>query len=117
MTKITVLIGGLLCLVGILSFVSTGFEHPTALIPLFVGLPIAICGFFAEKIPAKRKLFMHITVGLGTLGFLASAGRIPSLDGDDAIKAASLWAVCVLCFALVGCYIQSFIKARSNKED
>jgi hypothetical protein len=116
MTKISFFISGLLCLLGILSYVSTGFEHPTALIPLFVGVLIGVFVFLAEKVPAKRKLFMHIAVGLAILGFLASAGRIPSLDGDDAIKATSLWGMCFLCFALVGCYIQSFIKARSNKE-
>jgi len=116
MTKISYFISGLLCLLGVFAYVSTGFEHPTSLIPFFVGVLIALFVFLAEKIPNKHKLFMHIAVGLAILGFLASAGRIPSLDGDDALKAASLWGMCFLCFALVGCYVQSFIKARSNKE-
>lgn len=116
MTKISKTIGGLLCLVGVLAYVFTGFESPTSLIPLFIGAPVLICGMMTDKQPDKRKLYMHIAVGLATLGFLASASRIPTLEEFGSIKSLSIWSMCVLCFILIGLYAQSFIKARSVKE-
>lgn len=116
MSKITVFVGGLLCLTGILAYVTTGFEHATSLIPLFVGAPIGVCGLLTLKQPSKAKIYMHIAVALAILGFLASASRIPSLRNFGDIKSVSIWVMCVLCFILVGAFFQSFFKARMGKQ-
>jgi hypothetical protein len=114
MTRITLFVGGLLSLIALLSFTIAGFaaEAWTALIPLFIGAPIALCGWLSEKQPAKRKLFMHIAVSLALIGFLASASRIPKLEEYGSVKSMSVWAMTVLCFILLGAYLQSFFKAR-----
>lgn len=116
MSRVSIYFGGLLSLIGLLSFVVSGFESPTALIPLFLGLPIAVCGWLTCKQPGKAKIYMHIAVTLSLLGFLASASRIPTLDEFGSIKSTSIWAMAILCFILTGLYVQSFIKARTRKE-
>lgn len=116
MSKISIYFGGLLSLTGIIAFVVTGFEHPTSLIPLFVGAPIAICGALTLRDPAKAKIYMHIALTLALLGFIASAWKVSTLEEFGSVKSVSLWTMCVLCFILLGAYVQSFIKARTNKE-
>lgn len=116
MSKISIYLGGLLCLIGVLSFIFTGFESPTALIPTFIGAPIVLCGFLVQKKPEKTKLFMHIAVTFALLGFLAPIYPISKMEGYGSIKSVSLWSMLVVSFILFGLYIQSFIKARTNKE-
>ncbi|MDA3874090.1 MAG: hypothetical protein PF795_09025 [Kiritimatiellae bacterium] len=116
MTKLSIYIGGLLSLIGLISWTATGFESPTALIPAFIGAPIALFGWLTDKQPARRKIYMHIAVGLAIVGFLASASRIPTLEDFGDIKSVSIWTTCILCFILVGAFVQSFLKARTAKE-
>lgn len=116
MTKLSIYIGGLLSLMGLITWTIGGFEHFTALIPLFIGAPIAVLGWLTEKQPARRKIYMHIAVGLAILGFLASASRIPGLDEFGSNQSVSIWSMCILCFILVGAFVQSFLKARSVQE-
>jgi hypothetical protein len=117
MSKLSVTIGSMLCLLALFTFTIAGFarEAWTALIPLFVGLPIALCGLLTDKFPAKRKITMHIAVVLAFLGFAASASRIPKLGEFTSIKSISVWVMCLLCFLLLGAFIQSFVKARMPK--
>lgn len=116
MPKISIYFGGLLSLLALVSFTVSGFEQKTALIPLFIGAPIVLCGWLTLKQPAKAKIYMHIAVTLSLLGFLAAASRIPKLDEFGSIKSTSIWSMTVLCFMLTGLYVQSFIKARTQKE-
>jgi len=116
MSKISIYIGGLLCVIGVLSYIFTGFEHPTALIPVALGALIALCGWLTQKQPEKAKIYMHIAVTLALVGFIGSAARIPKLEGFGNIKSVSIWSSSVLFFILAGLYVQSFIKARTNKE-
>jgi hypothetical protein len=117
MTKLSITIGGLMSLMGLISWTAAGFESPTSLIPLFIGAPIALFGWLTEKQPERRKIYMHIAVGLAIVGFLASASRIPSLGEFGSNKSVSIWSMCILCFILIGAFVQSFLKARTAKED
>ncbi len=112
MSKITISIGFALSVIGVLSYVVTGFESPTSLIPTFMGVPLIACGYLSKIKPEKIKIWAHIAVVLAALGTLAAGSRIPSLEEFGSVKSLSIWSMFVLCFILLGLYIQSFIKAR-----
>ncbi len=115
----TVLTGVLLIALGLGSFVGTGSEHKTALIPALFGLPILICGLLAQN-AARRAMVMHIAVLIGTLGFLGSLfSFIKGMNGDAistrpiAVEAQGVMALITAIF--VGLCVQSFIKARKAR--
>ena len=119
MSKISIFFGLLLSVIGLLAWVVDGMskEAVTALIPVFLGLPIAVCGKLAALKPEKSKLYMHIAVVLAFVLLVGAGMRIPKLEGFNDVKSVSIWATTVVSFILVGLYVQSFLKARAAKED
>jgi len=115
MAKLSFRLGLALVILGVLSWVIAGFESPTALIPAFLGAPIAVCGHLTLKKPEKAVIFMHISVVLAAILFLGSASRIPSLEEFGSIKSISIWAATFISFVLIGAFVQSFLKARMAK--
>jgi hypothetical protein len=120
MASITIVTGALLIVLGLFGFVATGSQHPTALIPAAFGIAIGICGFLA-KAPARRKLFMHIAVTLGLLGFLATVSglvKVVRMAGGAVIErpeaAQSQAAMAFITGIFVALCINSFIKARRS---
>jgi hypothetical protein len=117
MTKLTKLIGLLLCLVSILSFTIAGFatESLTSLIAAAFGLPLFACGYLTEKQPERRKIYMHVALALV---ILCLGGISPRLGAGGSLnKQISLWTVFFLCILLLVAYVNSFIQARKQKED
>jgi len=120
MAKLTVAFGVLLILLGAASYILTGSEHPTALIPLWFGLVLCAAGVFANtENSRKRMLWMHIAVSIGLLGFIGSGVMavkeyLAANGGPQAHPAAveSQAAMCVLCGVFVGLCVRSFIAAR-----
>ncbi len=122
MPTLTVITGILLIALGVISYVGTGSEHPTALIPTWFGVVLAIVGLLA-KAPSRRKLFMHIAVTVGLLGFLGTitgliavikmaAGEI--LPATAATAAEAKAAMCFITGIFVAVCVNSFIKARRS---
>jgi multisubunit Na+/H+ antiporter MnhF subunit len=121
MPTTTIVTGVLLIVLGVVGFVGTGSEHPTALIPAGFGLALAICGFLA-KAPERRKLFMHIAVTLGLLGFLGSVKGLVNVirmaAGETIVRPEAAEAQAVMAFItaiFVALCINSFIKARKAR--
>jgi len=120
MAKTTIALGGLLILLGIFGFTATGRAHPTALIPVAVGLILAVLGWLAITDDAKKRmLYMHIAVTVGLLGFLGTGWSIVNyiemLRGRQfphpiAIVEKAAMAVILLFFVLL--CVRSFIAAR-----
>ena len=121
MQKLTIGCGVLLAIVGLVGYVSTGSVHPTALIPMWIGLVLGISGILATN-PARRMLWMHVAVTIGLLGFL---GTIPGVIGvvkmamgstvarpTAAIYQAITWVICLIFVALC---VRSFIAARRSR--
>lgn len=76
MAKVTLVFAGLLIALGLVSYLGTGSQHPTALIPAGFGVLLGIFGFFAvSPSESRRKLFMHINVTIGLLAFLGGAAE------------------------------------------
>lgn len=120
MYKITMFLGALLGIIGLISYAISAFEHPTAALPLFLGLPIIYCGWESARSPEKRKLLMHVALTCAVILFLGSFVRIvtmgPHPDRKELNKVISLWSTTVITFVLIGIYVQSFLAARSGKK-
>ena len=122
MAKTTILFGALLTLLGLITYfgaesLGASKRSMTALIPAFVGLPLAILGVVAQN-PGARKHAMHAAVAVGLLGALAALARgVPAALAGDAARPAvmSQLAMGVLLLIYVALGVQSFIAARKAR--
>lgn len=126
MAKVTLVFAALLVILGLVSYFGTGSQHPTALIPMWIGLALGLGGILAmSPNPGRRKLFMHINVTIGLIGFLGGAfsalqgyghARSLGIDPDHTAMAAKLTLAGLMLIYLNLC-IRSFLAARTPKED
>ena len=120
MESISLYYGIFLILWGAVVKIISASGSPTALIPSFIGILITLGAILAVKVPAKKKLFMHIVVTFGLLTFLAGF-RVLSNIGD--IFGEMFWADLSQLMMIVtgGLFsyhcVQSFLFVRRNKED
>jgi hypothetical protein len=121
MAKVTLVFAVLLAVLGLAGYLGTGSQHPTALIPTWFGLALGIFGFLAiSPSESRRKLFMHINVTIGLVGFLGAAiqaGREvahASLTGGgpNPIAVGAQAAMAGLLFVYVALCVRSFIATR-----
>ena len=119
MAKLTLVFAALMVVLGVAGFVGTGSAHPTALIPAWFGLALGLFGFLAISPDEKRrKLFMHINVTIGLLGFLGAifaflvnyVSREPVDLAAMGAKLAMVW----LLFIYVALCVRSFFLARRS---
>jgi hypothetical protein len=126
MAKISILFAVLLIALGLVSYFGTGSQHPTALIPTWFGLVLGIFGFLAiSPSEARRKLFMHIDVTVGLIGFLGAAWR--ALQGygharslgiePDKIALGAQLTMAGLLLIYVAMCVKSFIEARRSRSE
>lgn len=118
MTAITRALGLALIAVGVVSFLATGSDAATALIPAALGLVILALGVAA----AKDSLHRHAIHGalvvalLGALGTLMNVVELPALlSGGDVERPAAVIASTVtflLCAGYIVLGVRSFRKAR-----
>jgi hypothetical protein len=124
MAKITLAFAVLLIILGLVSYFGTGSLHPTALIPTWFGIALGVFGFLAiSPSESRRKLFMHINVTIGLIGFVGAAWRALSSYGHarsegidpDKIALAAQGAMAGLLLVYVLMCVKSFIDARRNR--
>jgi hypothetical protein len=125
MAKVTIVFGILLVIVGLVGFYGTGAIHHTALIPMWFGVALGIGGFLAiSPSEARRKLFMHINVTIGLVGFIGSVasafhgyGHARSLGMDPDYKAMTAQlTMAVLLLIYVNLCVRSFIQTRRSRQ-
>jgi uncharacterized membrane protein len=117
MPKVSIVFGFLLSALGLYGYFGMGRVSITALIPLFIGVPVIILGLLAfnEK---RIKDSMHAASVLVLLGLIGSIYRflqkiiIGNLDGSSLI----LIIMSVLCIIFLILAINSFIEARKARE-
>ena len=123
MAKVTLIFALLLVILGLAGYLGTGSLHPTALIPMWIGLALGIFGFLAiSPNEGRRKLFMHVNVTIGLLGFLGGAieavrGYVHAVSAGltpDAIALASKATLAGLMLIYVILCVRSFIAARRS---
>lgn len=116
MARITMVVGFILFAVGIAFWGITGRVAPTSLIPSYFGIALMVCGALSRN-PARRKLFMHVAVTIGLLGFLFPGIRglmtyMSVHEAGMAVKEEFLTAAICLVFVIL--CVRSFIKARTT---
>ena len=124
MAKVTIGFGIVLILLGAWGFIGTGDAHPTALIPAYFGLVIAWSGYLAiSPKESQRKLWMHVAVTAGLLGFLG-AGAMAIVENVKAhggplahpVAVESQMAMAGICLVFVLLCVRSFIAARRGRK-
>ncbi len=120
MPRITIIVGALLTVLGLVAYVflSEAPRSITAMIPAFFGVPLIVLGWLGAR-PNLRKHVMHGAVLLGVLGV---AGTVPGLlklptllSGGEvarptAVAVQSIMAA--ICVVFVVLCVRSFIAAR-----
>ena len=125
LAKVTVVFAVLLIALGMVGYFGTGAQHATALIPTWFGAALGMFGLLAmSPDEGRRKLFMHVNVTLGLLGFIAVG--IESIRGylharnagmqPDMIALASKLTMTGLLFIYVVLCVRSFIAARRARQ-
>jgi len=121
MAKVTLVFALLLVALGVAGYLGTGSQHMTALIPTWFGLALGFFGFLAiSPNESRRKLFMHISVTIGLLGFIGGAveavrGYVHATSAGhqpDQIALASKLTMTGLLLIYVILCVRSFIAAR-----
>jgi TRAP-type C4-dicarboxylate transport system permease large subunit len=117
MAKVTLVFAVLLIILGAGFYFGTGSKAPTALIPAWFGVALGFFGLLAiSPSESRRKLYMHINVTIGLLGFLGAAGRAISVLASgrtpDQVALIAQFLVAGLLLIYVILCVRSFIAAR-----
>ena len=115
MTKLTLIISGLLIALGVVTYAIgvDGHHSITALIPAFDGALLLIAGLIALR-PAARMHAMHVAVIAGLLGFIAAiGGLIARRPSGVALFSMAMMALLTGVFVLL--CVRSFINARKAR--
>ena len=123
MAKATLVFAVLLVVLGLTGYLGTGSQHPTALIPAWIGLALGVGGFLAiSPNEGRRKLFMHINVTIAVLGFLGTAVELVrsyvhassvGVAPDQIAQAAKITLASLLLIYIILC-VRAFIAARRS---
>jgi hypothetical protein len=118
MERITIWFGGILIAFGLVSYIGTGSNDPTALTPLLPGIPILLLGIAARQ-GWQPTLALRLAVGLSALALLATLWGLLSglLPGGKSISllANVLQALLALgCAIFVGLYARQVLQGRSS---
>jgi hypothetical protein len=118
MATIALWFGLALIALGVVGYIATGMQSPTALIPAVFGVLLAILSMMARN-PARRKLAMHIAVVVGILGFFGSVRGLANLGavlaGEPVARPAAVVTqsiMAVLMLAFIYLCVRSFVMAR-----
>ena len=113
--KISKIAGGILTAWGVVAYLLT-MTSITAMIPAFMGAPILLMGFLAEKNPEKRKLFMHISVTFGLLAALGGLNILTMLSGPYDLAFASHAVLLLVGGVYTFICVKSFIWIRKQQD-
>ena len=118
MPRLTVLLALFLIVLGVATYLGTGRQSVTALIPTFLGLPLLACGLWARR-ESARKMAMHIAAVVALLGLGGTASGVVKsvkfLAGETLERPAAVMAqtaVALACLLYLVMAVRSFIQAR-----
>lgn len=116
MTRLSLIAGVLLVIIGLAGYLGTDRISMTALIPAAFGVPIIGLGLMARK-EHLRKHAMHAAVLLALVGIMGTASGVAKLVSGQVelrfILQAVMLVICVIYTALA---VKSFIDVRRARE-
>ena len=117
MPKTSVVIGIILSVLGLYGYFGMGMVSITALIPLFIGIPIIILGLLAFD-EQKLRNTMHAASVLVLLGLIGSLYRLAHniILGNMGSSSMILVLMSLICIIFLVLAINSFIEARKARE-
>ena len=117
MPKISVVFGVLLSVLGLYGYFGMGKVSITALIPLFIGVPIIMLGILAFD-EQRIKHSMHAASVLIFLGLIGSVYRLAYkiILGNIDESSIVLMLMSVICIIFLILAINSFIEAKRARE-
>jgi len=122
MSRLSLHLGLLLISSGVISYLSTGMESITALIPSLFGLAFLLLGLMGQINETWRKHTMHIALLIALLGLGGSVRGlitliefITSIDRFAAVITQSIMAVSCIYFILAG--FRSFLGTRFGRKN
>jgi uncharacterized membrane protein len=112
-------VGIALIAVGLIAYVASGADSPTALIPAALGLLLVVLGIVGTRENARRHA-MHAAMLVALVGIAGTAmnlGDLPQLFNGEAerplaVVASAVTAVVLVVYLVVG--IRSFVAARRS---
>ena len=122
MPIVTIVVGGLLSLLGILGYALSESHSLTALIPLGFGVLLETCGALALR-PALKKHAMHgasllalLGVAGSTMGFISFLRLITGGAVARPLAAQMQGAMWIICLVFLGLCVRSFRDARAARQ-
>ncbi len=120
MTTLTLIVGAVLTLAGVLGYVLTGAESLTALIPSAVGVLLIICGLLARNERFRRHA-IHAALLVAVIGVLGSVMNVVRLgevfagtaERPTAVVLSTVMFVVLIVYIAAG--VRSFIAARRGR--
>lgn len=115
MPRITLGLGTLLVLVGVIAYVATAFASWTALIPAILGVVLFVSGLLARR---RQKLGIHVALAVAVLGILGTSMNVAQVgaliageaERPVAVITSTITFVLLLVYVVLG--IRSFMAAR-----
>jgi hypothetical protein len=121
MTGVSITFGLILIVLGLGAYFGTGQESITALIPAFLGAPLAVLGILGRD-TKRLKVTMHIATGLAMVGLLGSVRGLPGLmtmvrgqEVDRPAAAIVQSATALICLIFLVLAFKSFGDARRSR--
>ncbi len=115
MPRLTIGLGAVLIVLGIIAYIVTGMASVTALIPSFLGVVVLACGLIGLRSP---KIGIHIALVVALVGIAGTARNVFSedlLDGRPAAIFSAITMALLVIYIITG--VRSFIAARRWKRE
>ena len=114
MPRITIGLGTFFIVWGVIISVVSKSNSITSFFPSLLGIPLLVSGVMAQKVPEKRKLWMHIAVTFGLLSAIGGT-RFFMVMGDGITYASgSMLMLLVTGSVYTFLCVKSFRFARLN---
>lgn len=114
MPRITIGFGTLLIAWGVIVSIISSSNSITSFFPSLLGIPLLISGIMAQKVPEKRKLWMHIAVSFGLLCAIGGTRFFMVMSDGITYASGSMLMLLVTGSIYTFLCIKSFRFARLN---
>ena len=111
---VTFLFGLAMIALGVVAYMATNRESVTALIPAFVGLPVALCGFVARKGAGRAPIIVALV--LSVVAALGPVMRVATAVSKGEFEWNAARSVQIAFVALAGLLAVLIIKSMFRKK-